>query len=467
MNGIKLLDGNQLLNEFIESHCIYIDVDYHSIKHLIENIEETDKNPETIGTTTIKIDLMEPVGNGAGGEVLLVKNADGKYNNDFVVKWSEKYSLILEFLNQMKVISVLGDRNCVQFYKLVNYYKDNKFSQSFVIMEKMFENLLKLDENVYRRHFPDIKNAILYQLLKLNANEIYHKDLKKDNIMVKYGSNGDTKNLSKVAIIDYGLVCFSSCKIEGQIPKNTEKYKTFFGHYDTEFYIECRIDSLQRSPLRKLGVDIQKYQDKKVKENSNPINFTTEGMKVLNILYLISDFMNHVDFQKEIQVILQPNFDSLISCAQNDKNICTYLYHVFIKKIFQLSKIGFYEKNQHMLIKEFQFFIPSALGFKINKTTIVFKLINIDNTTTALLSMNINESNDDSPTPNSLSMLNISSKESKMSKSIPSYSPPKPPDNSPSSIVHPPSTGSTKGGKQNTFHDFARFIVLYNKIIDN
>jgi len=168
-------------------------------------------------------DIIQEIGFCAFSTVYKVYKAKNKYKEEFVAikiidkekikvalrneyskqDISEEYNKIANYKNEIKYMKICGENNenSVKYYQ--HFETDNEF---VIVMELCDENLID-----FIKFKKDFNINDIYELLcQLNntfkimkENKIAHRDLKLENILVKFENKEKTKYTFKIS--DYGI----------------------------------------------------------------------------------------------------------------------------------------------------------------------------------------------------------------------------------------------------------------------
>ena len=165
------------------------------------------------------IELLNIIGKGAFGNVYLGKDKTTK--EYFAVKLISKVSLkksqsIEYFKNEVSILKKINHPNIIKFrgllenedyyYLLTEYCNGGTLYRAMRFYNKNYSKPIK--EKIVRYFIFNILNGIIH----LNKNNIIHRDIKSDNILLHYDNEQDliTNNYlkAKVKIIDFGFARF-------------------------------------------------------------------------------------------------------------------------------------------------------------------------------------------------------------------------------------------------------------------
>ena len=163
-----------------------------------------------------RYELKNKIGNGQFGEVYLA--TDKETNKEYAVKKISKNLLLKNdiknyFLNE---INILKHLDCEYICKFI--LNEETISSYNVVLEYCNGGNLntELDDYIKKNHIPfpeSIVKNIIYQILKsliyLNDNNIIHRDIKTENILIHYSNKEDllSHNLAKakIKLTDFGF----------------------------------------------------------------------------------------------------------------------------------------------------------------------------------------------------------------------------------------------------------------------
>lgn len=164
--------------------------------------------------------LEKKVGAGSFGEVWLAKK-EGNPHTLYAVKKMPKSQVLkpkakVYFNNEIHILSQVDHPNIVKYYGL-----EQNMSHFFLVFEYCnggaLSDCLEKYKDKYRRPFTQeivqyIMRQIVSGMLYLHSNRILHRDIKLDNILVKFPTDRDKENLDmmrcQVIIIDFGFARF-------------------------------------------------------------------------------------------------------------------------------------------------------------------------------------------------------------------------------------------------------------------
>ena len=165
------------------------------------------------------LELLNIIGKGAFGNVYLGKDKTTKeyYAVKLISKKSLKNSELLEYFNnEVSVLKKIDHPNIIKFkglfenkdyyYLLTEYCNGGTLCRAMRSYHKNYSKPIK--ENIARFFIFNILKGIIH----LNKNNIIHRDIKSDNILLHYDNDQDliTNNYlkAKVKIIDFGFARF-------------------------------------------------------------------------------------------------------------------------------------------------------------------------------------------------------------------------------------------------------------------
>ena len=163
-----------------------------------------------------EIEITNIIGKGAYGDVYIGKNI--KSNEIYAIKKITKKQLESEviyqyFNNEIFILKHLNHPNIISFKSLIDYKTDIYLLTEYCnggnleqAMKYHLETFKKpLPENIARYFIYNILIGIIY----LNRNNLIHRDIKSDNILLHYENEEDliTHNFlkAKIKIIDFGF----------------------------------------------------------------------------------------------------------------------------------------------------------------------------------------------------------------------------------------------------------------------
>jgi serine/threonine protein kinase len=144
---------------------------------------------------------IRSLGNGSFGKLILAK--DLKSNKEVAIKIIDKtnfdHRLYKLFDGEIKILKTINHPNIVKFY---DFYETDK--NIYIIMQYIKGGTLKEYLNKYKIISENKVKEIIFYLLNaveyLHKNEIVHRDIKLENIMLE--NENDLKSLK---LIDFGL----------------------------------------------------------------------------------------------------------------------------------------------------------------------------------------------------------------------------------------------------------------------
>ena len=160
--------------------------------------------------------LYKMLGKGSFGEVYLTTKANSSEilaTKKLDKKQTDRPSVKKYFDNEISIMKELNHPNIVRFYDILASY-----SHYYVVMEYCngggLSNCLQKYKALYQRPFTqEIVQYLMRQIIEglkfIHSHKIIHRDIKLDNILVKFSNENDKNNLnmlaSQVKIIDFGL----------------------------------------------------------------------------------------------------------------------------------------------------------------------------------------------------------------------------------------------------------------------
>ena len=162
------------------------------------------------------VELINIIGKGAYGDVYMGQNT--KTKEIYAIKKVTKKQLESEtiyqyFNNEIFILKHLNHPNIIAFKSLIDYKTDFYLSTEYCnggnleqAMKYHLETFKKpISENIARYFIYNILLGIIY----LNKNNLIHRDIKSDNILLNYENEEDliTHNFlkAKIKIIDFGF----------------------------------------------------------------------------------------------------------------------------------------------------------------------------------------------------------------------------------------------------------------------
>ena len=162
------------------------------------------------------VEIINIIGKGAYGDVYMGKNV--KTKEIYAIKKITKKQLESEtiyqyFNNEIFILKHLNHPNIISFKSLIDYKTDIFLSTEYCnggnleqAMKYHIETFKKpISENIARYFIYNILLGIIY----LNKNNLIHRDIKSDNILLHYENEEDliTHNFlkAKIKIIDFGF----------------------------------------------------------------------------------------------------------------------------------------------------------------------------------------------------------------------------------------------------------------------
>jgi len=162
------------------------------------------------------VELLNIIGKGAYGDVYMGKNS--KTKEIYAIKKITKKQLESEtiyqyFNNEIFILKHLNHPNIIKFKSLIEYKTDFYLSTEYCNGGNL-EQMMKYHLEMYKKPIPEkIVRYIIYNILLgiiyLNKNNLIHRDIKSDNILLHYEDEEDliTHNFlkAKIKIIDFGF----------------------------------------------------------------------------------------------------------------------------------------------------------------------------------------------------------------------------------------------------------------------
>lgn len=159
---------------------------------------------ENVSTLYEIYEFKETIGHGSYGTVLAVieKSTGTNYAIKIVNKFSSGPKNLLNMQRELSVLKTVNHPNIIILYRV---YESNK--KYYMIFEQCGDNLF----NVFKKKFPfNEKNVkkIMKQLVGavyyLHKNDIVHRDIKMDNILLAKNAN-DQNDEYFIKLVDFGL----------------------------------------------------------------------------------------------------------------------------------------------------------------------------------------------------------------------------------------------------------------------
>ena len=162
------------------------------------------------------IELLNIIGKGAYGDVYMGKNIKTKEIyaiKKITKKQLESQTIYQYFNNEIYILKHLNHPNIVKFKSLIEYKTDFYLCTEYCdggnleqVMKYHIESFQKsIPEEIVRYFMYNILLGIIY----LNKNNLIHRDIKTDNILLHYDNEEDlvTHNYlkAKIKIIDFGF----------------------------------------------------------------------------------------------------------------------------------------------------------------------------------------------------------------------------------------------------------------------
>ena len=170
-------------------------------------------------------EIIDEIGKGEHGKIFRAKHKES--NELRAIKIIEIYKENMKYIDSeiknMKICSD-GNENSVKYYE--HFYNNDKI---IIVMElcdkKSLQTILDEKEEGFKcKEIFNIMNQLNNTFKIMHKNNIIHRDIKLDNILVKYKDNKDSNINFMVKLTDYG--------ISKQIT-NATKGKTAIGTYLT------------------------------------------------------------------------------------------------------------------------------------------------------------------------------------------------------------------------------------------
>ena len=162
------------------------------------------------------IEIMNIIGKGAYGDVFMGRNL--KTKEIYAIKKISKKKLESEtiyqyFNNEIFILKHLNHPNIIKF-KSLNDYKTDFYLSTEYCNGGNLEQAMKYHIETYKKPIPErIVRYFIYNILLgiiyLNKNNLIHRDIKSDNVLLHYENEEDiiTHNFlkAKIKIIDFGF----------------------------------------------------------------------------------------------------------------------------------------------------------------------------------------------------------------------------------------------------------------------
>ena len=310
------------------------------------------------GTTNeIRYNIIKKIGEGSYGIVYSIKNTDTADNKQYIFKYgkNKKGNDIYKEGNISNKLKGILNNNMIPLYQgtsqsdfLISTYNGNNLYDEF-------------KDNPHKINFANITIKLLELLDKINSNNIFHNDIKLENITIK----GD-----EVYLIDFGLLTKDKSSIgpiismsyNGVIASLREYQYTYYNNIfdklkflnntDIVGFFYCCIDLL-------FILNNSRYQSIKILNEFNITNFIDKDLYTLFILFY---FILPTNKRKEIHELndnLYLHFDKLLPNITKTKNIFssypkehTNLFR-FMAYIYNIIKHDVNNETQHKWYIEF------------------------------------------------------------------------------------------------------------------
>ena len=247
-------------------------------------------------------------------------------------------------INECKLNKTIADFNDPHFLEYYGAYKDTELKKVILIIEKGKCSLKDLERNYTFSETMYLLKKLIKPLVKLQRNNIFHGDIKPENIILK-------KNKRKIL---YMLSDFGASKELS--PDKTEINVNEDVFYSTNYYaapeivLKYQIYNPFKSDVYSLGITMLVLMG--WKKDENKMEFLKkkncfENDKAINILrkMLEEDFKQRCDFL-ELESILNSSFNKIEFTIPKDE--IKYFYKLVDKKKNELSKQKklFFKKDQ-------------------------------------------------------------------------------------------------------------------------
>ena len=158
--------------------------------------------------------LQNKIGEGAYGEVFYSKKRDSDLV--FATKKVEKNKILSDklkqyFMNEVQILDKLNHPNIIKLYEIKTTHNNIYLITEYCNGGTLTDNLSNY-QKIYGRPFTENIGAhILKQIAEgihyMNKNNIIHRDMKMENILLHYDNEDDKKkiNILKAKIIDFGF----------------------------------------------------------------------------------------------------------------------------------------------------------------------------------------------------------------------------------------------------------------------
>lgn len=162
------------------------------------------------------LELMNIIGKGAYGDVFMGKNTKTKeiYAIKKITKKQLESEIIYQYFNnEIFILKHLNHPNIIKFKSLTEYKSDYYLSTEYCNGGSL-EQAMKYHSDTYGNPISEeIARYFIFNILQgiiyLNKNNLIHRDIKSDNVLLHYENEEDliTHNFlkSKIKIIDFGF----------------------------------------------------------------------------------------------------------------------------------------------------------------------------------------------------------------------------------------------------------------------
>lgn len=168
-----------------------------------------------------ELELVKSIGKGAFGEVYYTVN---KLNGEiYATKRMEKDKIkgdAIEkyFNNEIYILSHVHHQNVIKLYELKQtlrcYYLVTEYCNGGSLQSALKKYIKRYNRPFTQQMVQYLMNQIVSGVHYLHNNNIIHRDLKLDNILIKFNNDTDLQNLNIMAcqakIIDFGFARFLS-----------------------------------------------------------------------------------------------------------------------------------------------------------------------------------------------------------------------------------------------------------------